>query len=345
MKPNNFDFLRLAAATAVIWSHIQLLQGPQPLTHAHFGAAGVFTFFAISGYLVTGSWDRDPRASRFLARRFLRIIPGLVVVVGLSAFVLGPLATDLPLAQYFRDAQVLAYCRAVLLFPMAYWLPGVFEHNPYRWVVNGSLWTLPMEVLMYAGLSILGCARLWTATSICLLLAALSALAVYAHYRWWTLPDDQTVRFLTVNAAELVDCGVCFCTGALLAKCSSIPTISWFWVPVAAACYWFAPYPHESLILVFGAPYAAISFAQRPLPVIRSFGRFGDFSYGTYIYAFPLMQALIMARPTLGTGPFFAASTAFALTAAMLSWRLVEAPAMRLKRALNRKGRMQLRDA
>src|SRR5215472_9129324 len=113
-RQNNFDALRLVAAISVIFSHSFLiaegtqnnewlvrLSGNQTI----LGLAGVFVFFAVSGFLVTQSFEQTPDPWRFLAKRSLRIFPGLFVATLLSAFVLGPLVTTLPLSAYFNRLE------------------------------------------------------------------------------------------------------------------------------------------------------------------------------------------------------------------------------------------------
>src|SRR5690349_17297938 len=106
---NTFDALRLFAALLVIFGHAFRLTGEIGPAFAGTGVAttGVKIFFVISGYLVAQSWMRDPHPVRFLRRRVLRVMPGLIAVVVLTALVLGPLVTRLPPAAYFADARTL----------------------------------------------------------------------------------------------------------------------------------------------------------------------------------------------------------------------------------------------
>ncbi len=92
-RHNNFDALRLVAAASVVFSHSFLIaQGTQDhewlilLTgnQSILGLAGVFVFFAISGFLVTQSFEQTSGASRFLAKRALRIFPGLFMATLVS---------------------------------------------------------------------------------------------------------------------------------------------------------------------------------------------------------------------------------------------------------------------
>src|SRR5271154_6716284 len=106
---NNFDALRLIAAASVVFSHSFLIaEGTQDhewlirLTgnQSILGLVGVFVFFAISGFLVTQSFEETGNAWRFLAKRALRIFPGIFVATVVSAIVFGPLVTDLALGAY-----------------------------------------------------------------------------------------------------------------------------------------------------------------------------------------------------------------------------------------------------
>lgn len=121
---NNFDALRLIAALMVVVSHQFALMGrPAPMLNETYGlgALGVIIFFGISGFLVHQSWLRDPDLGRFLARRYLRILPALAVCMPLTL--------------------------------VAIKLSGLtgFPNNPLP-NYNGSLWTIPLEVACYMAL-------------------------------------------------------------------------------------------------------------------------------------------------------------------------------------------------
>lgn len=149
-RTNNFDALRLLAATVVVYGHaFPLTKTAQVVILGNsVESLAVKVFFVISGYLISESWLRDPQINRFLIRRALRIFPALIVVVLLSVLVLGPLATTLSIAGYFGNISVLMYLKNIFLYPV-YYLPGVFQSNPYPIAVNGSLWSLPVEFSMY----------------------------------------------------------------------------------------------------------------------------------------------------------------------------------------------------
>ncbi len=181
-RQNNFDALRLLAAISVIFSHSFLIaegtQNNEPLilltgNQSILGLAGVFVFFAISGFLVTQSFEQTANPLHYLAKRALRIFPGLFIATLLSAFVLGPLVTALPLGAYLSRPEPYQYVIGnTLLDQTVHELPGVsFVANPVGLEINGSLWTLRCEFVMYLMVLALGMLRLLTLRLVLLLLA------------------------------------------------------------------------------------------------------------------------------------------------------------------------------
>src|SRR5579863_8718431 len=170
-RANNFDAVRLLAALSVVFSHSFLIaEGSEARewlvrlsgNQCVLGLLGVFVFFMISGYLVTESWCRRPAPGQFALRRTLRIYPGLVVNALVCGLVAGPLISALPLRGYFHDAALRDFFHKVLtLNPGPLHLPGVlFADNSVGPLINGSLWTLRYEAMMYAMVLLLGMARL-----------------------------------------------------------------------------------------------------------------------------------------------------------------------------------------
>src|SRR5579872_7362617 len=156
-RANNFNLLRFFAASLVILSHCSALAwGGNPefiwnyMGHLETGGSiGVLIFFAISGFLVVRSFVSRGRLKYFLVARALRIYPGLVAAVAFS-IVLAAFATEWPLRDFLRDHQTRRFLiHNSMAYPIEFNLPGAFEHNPLKSGVNGSLWTLPLEIQMY----------------------------------------------------------------------------------------------------------------------------------------------------------------------------------------------------
>ncbi|WGS47768.1 acyltransferase (plasmid) [Burkholderia sp. JSH-S8] len=323
---NNFDFLRLSAAFMVLYSHQFALLGlPEPGfgNGFTFGSIGVAIFFTISGYLVTQSWERDPHVLRFAMKRFLRIWPGLFAATMLAAFVLGPLVSRLPASEYFHHPSLWHYLNNLRL-KMTFELPGVFEHNPYPDAVNGSTWTIPFEVRWYLYLLVGGALTLMRRRRIVLVAAVLLAMHHFAVYK----AEINPVR------AYSTEFGLYFCAGALMwlyrdKWATRRRTGIVLAALTGAAAYLAGQTLLGALLLV--APLV-VMIGEAATPYLRRFGRFGDLSYGVYIYAFVVQQTL--AWRFGNSLPFVAClalTTVITLACAWLSWHLIEKPALSLK--------------
>ena len=324
-RRNNFDFLRIVAAFLVLASHQFALNGlPEPsVFRMSLGTFAVLIFFSISGFLVSQSWRQDPSAVRFLIKRFLRIWPGLAVVTLLAAFVLGPLVSTLDAPAYFTHADLRDFLRNLKVTTIRYVLPGVFEDNIHPRAVNGSLWTIPLEVRCYFALlaaGILGLmARRWT--------VALGTAALGVYYFGFAFdPKNYQVHF-----------ALYFFAGA----CLDLYRRVWEERPlgllaasaVLSLAFHFLGAAQVALAVLI--PVLVIFIGTRSTPVINRFGRFGDVSYGVYIYAFPVQQTVAwMAGRDLPFAAGLAVSALITLACAFLSWHLVEHPALRLKSSL-----------
>jgi peptidoglycan/LPS O-acetylase OafA/YrhL len=327
---NNFDVLRLLAAISVIFSHSFLIAdgnvNREPLIwltgrQSILGLAGVFVFFAISGFLVTQSWERTASAPRYFAKRALRIFPALVVALILSAFVLGTVVSTLPLKDYLANPAPYLYVgHNAALSLKIHQLPGVlFVDNPVGLEVNGSLWTLRYEFMMYLMVMALGMARVLNLWS-CLGLLALGMACV--HF--------PTLHALGGGWGWMLSF---FAVGMTLYKLKDTRIFD-YRVALAAVALLVTSIPLGQFILLFPLTgcYLALWLALNPrLPNLRA-ARWGDFSYGLYIYGWPSEQLSIWLQG--GHAPWwrvFLPGLGLACVLAVLSWRLVEAPALSLK--------------
>jgi peptidoglycan/LPS O-acetylase OafA/YrhL len=331
---NNFDFVRLAAALCVVASHQFALNGlrePTVLNLHTLGGLGVLIFFSVSGFLVAQSWSADPHVLRFAARRLLRIWPGLAAVVLLATFVWGPLVSPLPWREYLRQPQLPEYLHN-LWFDMKGALPIDFQGNALRFAVNGPLWTIPLELKCYLVLGLLGVSGLlrWKWLVITLTAAVAYRYAIVeargdllADHLGWTLEQHFLLEF-----------GLFFAMGVVLQyffdgdprRMGAIVIAS----VVAGLAAIHLERPLLGLLLV--VPCTVLWIATASTPVLRSVGRFGDFSYGLYIFAFPIQQTLIwLNKGRLSWAPLFLVTLVACLAMAFMSWHLVEKRALRLK--------------
>ena len=338
---NNFDFLRFFAATMVLLVHSYPLTGRRPdepielLTgYENGGEMAVAIFFVISGYLITSSWINSSSAKSFLIKRALRVFPALILAVLLSAFVIGPLVTDRSMTSYLSSAVTWTYLQNILLVTR-FELPGVFTQNIYPNVVNGSLWTLPLEVLMYLGVMMMGLIGLLNRRLIFLPIAGLAL----GHF--WILKMLGIESFFINNIVKL---GLLYYTGsALFLYRDALPWRGWIAAVLVAALGLTFHTAAGPYVYVVALPYLVIYLAYAPIPLISRFGKHGDFSYGMYIYAFPFQQLVVyLLGPEIGVFQLTVISLVPTLRLAILSWHLIESPAMRLKQRFARAPRAAL---
>jgi peptidoglycan/LPS O-acetylase OafA/YrhL len=333
-RENNFDFVRCLAAFLVIWGHsAALLELPvTSMWGVSISEIGVMIFFSVSGYLITESWQRDPRLLPFFLKRGLRIFPALIGCVIVSACIIGPVATELPWPTYFSHPGFVDYFKNIALLPR-YSLPGVFEANAYKYAVNGSLWTLPVEFFCYCSVAALALGRgrlsLTRAVSLATMLVCAGDVYFSHFYR------GPPIIVLDTSAAPSVSIMPFFFIGSMF--CALKSRIS-FRIDVAvtiASIMFVIGYRWPQILLCsswLALPYITLTFCLHPLPVLRKWGRFGDFSYGIYLYAFPVQQLLIQFfRNDISFGMLALLATFSSVALAWCSWHLIERPALMLK--------------
>ena len=332
-RDNNFNLMRMLAALAVLLSHsFPLALGPRAVEPFQaslgmtLGTLAVGIFFTISGYLVTASLVSRPSLADFALARARRIYPGLWVAIALTVFVLGAGFTTLDLDDYLSHSRTWFYVlkNGTLLFGFVDRLPGVFADLPYPGVVNGSLWTLPIEVRLYVALAAVQAALLWwrrrrPGAPIGPVLVAMAASCVVT-VAWQGADSSSALRFSAM-----------FFVGAVLQLYRhripfSVPGLA---AGVALLAVGSIDTGLFALAFVSAGAYVVLCLAYLPGGWLRRYNRLGDYSYGLYIYAFPVQQLVVLAMPGIGVAALFAASAAGTLVLAVLSWHLVESPVLR----------------
>jgi peptidoglycan/LPS O-acetylase OafA/YrhL len=340
-KENNFRIIRHLAAAIVIYSHAFIVNEGMAAASARepfkamfgisIGEIAVDVFFVVSGFLVTHSLMSRGSLADFFLSRTLRIYPALIVLALLSAFVLGPLTTDLPLSQYFSSKAVYGFAilDSLMLTPIhiRFSLPGVFANLPYPDVVNASLWTLPWELWMY-----------WV-------LAALFATGLLRRPLLWAVPIYTAYilaefNLLNVSALALISVRFLafFYAGALLSIYRDRISLSPVILIAATLSFCIGTWwSHNAFLLPPLTAYGVIFFAYHPSLVVRKFSHGADLSYGIYILAYPVQQLLVWAfgphDPYLHT---FVA-LALTITPAYFSWTFIESPCIELKKRFRSK--------
>src|SRR5579871_1096283 len=314
--PTGFDYLRIILATAVILIHSKTFTlGPaaQTLGAVDHSASAVGNpiavhppiyqpiiwavlpcFFALSGFLVSGSLHRSRTTAGFLLLRALRIIPALGVESLLAMLVLGPLVTSFPLSSYFSDPLFWQYPLNIIGV-IQYHLPGVFLDNPVPRVVNAQLWTIPAEMRCYAFLAsvlVLQLAHrrltvplITLATFIYLL--AIMTVGIYRPADW--AAGAGAVQIETLVLSFMV--GVCFFELkdriALRLDLFALSVALSYVLLWGGSLQYLATIPIAYLTIFLGLTDLRATFITRT----------GDYSYGVYLYGLPLQQLVVHLFP------------------------------------------------
>ncbi|QIO98923.1 acyltransferase family protein [Bradyrhizobium symbiodeficiens] len=337
-RDNSFNLLRMIAAGAVLISHAYPLSfGPEtsePLETAlgmTLGTLAVLTFFAISGYFISLSFHNRRSFVHFATARALRIYPGLLCVLVLTALILGPATTKIGLARYLSDQETFLYIpRNLALWPLQFGLPGVFVENPYPVAINGSLWTLVYEVLCYIMLTVVGFAGLtsnWRRYAL--------FLAVYAFWYIGSIPlirEDYPHITILRNLHML---SFPFVAGMTIFQFRDRMQLRLLFVILLAlvtAISYGRPWFHELFVVSWSYTIFYIGFLKCRL--LFAYNRLGDYSYGMYIYAFPVEQ--IIASLYVKSTPVMMVAMSMPITVvlAVVSWHFVEERALAQKGAL-----------
>lgn len=331
-RDNNFALLHFLGACMVIYGHQwALLGGSAPgILGNSVSTLGVKMIFVITGFLITQSFMRSGKLGEFLKRRLIRIFPALIFCIFVTVLALS-LVSTLSFSEYFRWSFNYVW-HNILLYPW-YALPGVFETSPYPNAVNGSLWTMPVEVAMYFVIGIL----LWLKakvrkeslgrslyTAIAVLFVAAEALrdvtgASLSLCAWgtnWAVAMDLIPYMFIGSLFEAADlkkyCNLQVAAVLLLLGC----------------CISFR---FMELLTFVILPYCTMSLALCEKPFFSHWFEKNNIAYGMYLWGFPIQQLLIyfiqvQAGHYLSPNMFFVLSLVPIMGMALLSQHLVERP-------------------
>jgi peptidoglycan/LPS O-acetylase OafA/YrhL len=337
-RDNNFNLIRMVAAIAVLVSHSYALSTGrsdiEPMEKSlgiNMGDMAVDAFFVTSGFLVTASLLARRSVLDFLCARALRIYPALIVMVLLTVFGIGLAVTALPAGDYLGHGLTHRYlwkC-ATLIWGVAYVLPGVFADNPYKGAVNGSLWTMPFEIRMYGFLVIAWALLLFAKThranlfriAVVAACAVSGALLLRQHFMLGGESNGLRLFFMffTGAAFQILKDRIRLSHAAFAVLLLAL---------IAAA---FVDRHTFFLLYVLSIAYLLFYLAYVPGGRLRAYNRLGDYSYGFYIYAFPLQQTVALLVPGISVLAMVASAGTATLLAAVLSWHLAERHALAAK--------------
>lgn len=340
MHQNNIGSLRFIGAFLVLFGHGYTLSGgpgsrdPASQWLADYSpfdqglpGLGVALFFALSGYLVTASYTRRNHLIDYTVARVLRIYPALIVAVLFCVFFVGLLVTTLPTLAYLSHHETLLFAlQNSSLLGIHHSLPGVFASLPWKDSVNGSLWTLPYELLMYVVVGIAGACGIF---KLRLLFNALAAMVTVC-----LVLAPKVAPFFASPAHVFPALAFLYGSTLFVNRDFLKPRVSGCVMLLLLCMVSFRTAVYDVVSLFFFSYFfLGVGLSKRRL--LPAFDRYGDFSYGLYLYAFPLQQLAVLNLG--GDSVWLINSLAFcgAMVMAFVSWSLIERPCLALKQPLS----------
>jgi peptidoglycan/LPS O-acetylase OafA/YrhL len=332
LQRNNFDFLRFALASLVVFSHsFALLSGTdatEPLMRLTggqlcSGELAVDWFFVISGFLITHSWLRGRGTWDFFCKRACRIYPAFVVAMVVCAFIVAPLATDNP-TDALNRTQFLELVKGSLTL-RGYGYDQAFPRNPLG-AINGSMWSISYEAWCYVGVVALGllCLLRRRRFMLVMFVVAIAVSVIFLVYR--LRPGGKILGVIFGSPriwARLLPyymAGIVFYLfkdriphSTRLATLAAITLVTSALIPYGLA-----------VALPTVGTYVLFWLAYHPRIRLEHWAVCGDFSYGIYLYAFPIQQLLIHWMPALQPLELFALAMPLSAASGLMSWHTVE---------------------
>ena len=336
-KNNNFDFLRFLFALLVVVSHAYPLSGGNEcsqwiykITNGQIVLAqiGLSGFFIISGYFIFQSLVRSKSLSYYFKKRLLRLFPALFVVL-LLTIILAPFVYQ-EIVPFFKNISVYTYLPYNLsLYGFQSSIKGIFDTNAYH-AINGSLWTIRYEFSLYIAVALLFFIRTQKHLVTFMLLVGFT---IFMLLYTFCLNRFGGSSLFGLQGIHVLNLGTFFISGSLLAslqfeKIKHKSIILGISVLILVLSLYFNFYDSVKH-LVFPIVVLLIGFI--PLPFICTFGKFGDMSYGIYIYSFPIQQTL-MYYYKMYTYSLLIYSVLLSIGFGYISWHLIEKRALKYKR-------------
>lgn len=339
IKNNNFHFLRFLFALLVVISHSYPLSGSNEsaqwiyqITYGQivWASIGLNGFFIISGYFIFQSHERSKSIFDYYRKRFLRLFPALFVVLLLSVL-LAPFVYK-GAVPFFENRAVYTYLpNNLILYNFQSSIKGIFDTNAYH-AINGSLWTIRYEFSLYVAISFMFFFRKKIYIVRSLLFLAFAIL--YIGYNFF-IERLAGSKIFGMNGYSILNFGAFFVCGSLLASFrieqlknkGLIFLVAILFFVISVYFNFYNATKHLSL------PIIILMIGFIPLPFFSTFGKYGDSSYGIYIYSFPVQQTL-MYFFKLDTFALLFSSVFISIIFGYLSWHFIEKEALKYKNGL-----------
>jgi peptidoglycan/LPS O-acetylase OafA/YrhL len=327
---NNFDLIRLIAATGVLYSHSFDLFNSNGhndparsyLFYDSSGSLSVYVFFFLSGMFITKSFLQNNDTLEFCKHRFYRIWPALITCLIITVFIVGPIFTTANVQQYFADSQTWKYLfrNGTLYKDIIKPLPGVFESNHFPHVVNGSIWTLPIEIRCYLLVLVLGIFKFLNRKIILIVIFCLTL--VFQESNWF-----NDICLYNIKSVQFFIAGIIAFSFRDDIKLNVRIMLVLLFVCVFARMFSFSFFLYSFYAVLL---YSAVLFAS--LRSVIKLKLPGDYSYGIYIYGFLVQQCTAFALPNISSYQSMLITFPVTLFLGMCSWHFVEKVCLKYSR-------------
>lgn len=336
-QDNNFNLIRFALATLVIYSHsTPLIHGNNDLEYLKstfgsftFGTLAVNLFFAISGYMILKSWMSKPDLKRFCRARILRIYPGFFFVTMFSVFFLNSVGSTFSSNFERIDKLVLLKCLVLLRdFPAS----ADFMPNFPVPALNGSLWTIIYEFKFYMLIALAGSLdvakrlKFWMAIF-------LGSILIYSFELFTFLDESRLFLFVIGSSKDTSRLLMFFSSGCafyiLRDRIKPSWTSSLGFLPVIFVGMFQTKI--DEIVLASLGVYCLFWLGYKEISFLKRFQKLPDISYGVYLYGWPCQKLILHFYPITNSNDLFIQSFCLTLCFAYLSWRLIESKFLKLK--------------
>lgn len=336
-KDNNLNLIRFTLAFFVLLSHsFALVYGGSYVEnnikslHIAMGGIAVDMFFIISGFLIAKSYIYSKSVKQYIKARALRIYPAAIAMT-IFCIILGAIYTTTSLKNYFINLDTFKFLinNSILLFGIEHNLPHVFTSNPFPNEVNGSLWTLRYEIKMYAIIAVMYSALLYLSKKISFVKVKETILIFTIGIVLFHILNNQ-FNIITSNYPRLLSM---FFMGASFFLWSDRIKLSTSLFLLCVTILFISSFEQNLYFIAYCITLPLILFylAYIPKGIIRKYNNIGDYSYGFYIYAFPVQQAVVATNPNISVTFMILVSFSITFLLSVLSWHFIESKFLKKK--------------
>lgn len=327
-RKNCFDFIRYYLALVIIFVHFSVLSEKLEFNWITNGGEAVSGFFTLSGFLIFYSFLKRPELKNYVSKRLRRILPPYFFIV-ITCAAAGILVTGLTAKEYLLSGQLYKYLLSNLCFMnfLEPCLPGVFTGNIIP-AVNGSLWTMKVELMLYATVPITYYLfKRYNKAAVLITIFALSIIYKYTFLHLFDTTGNELYRIMSRQVGTQL---IYFYSGTALLFCFSkfqkhikliLPSTL-----IVYAAQQYIPFYEYIAPFIFSIIIIGIAYNFKFLNI---FNRLPNISYSIYLFHFPVIQTILNFR-IHEINPYLALFLSIVLTIvlAYFSYKYVEKPFM-----------------